>query len=273
MAKVAIYVLYALVATVLMYSPCMGRRVMPWMCLEVCGFSSQDISDQLQQLSNHSSSLAAVSYERFTVDFNAGLIPVQVTDITDSVATMGLETWPMITIAEYSTAAGVFANPWPLINQSIAVGQKEGYTGFNIDWEFSTDNNTVGTQFADFLDLFATELHEEGLQLTVDVAEWSRLWNATALVGTSVDRLLDMETYEVENWSTYFRDALEVIPLSQFGLGLQTVDPSTGVDLNDGQLSRRFAAATREGVQEIDIWDMPLPDSWWPFIEAFAAAD
>ena len=25
------------------------------------------------------------------------------------------------------------------------------------------------------------------------------------------------------------------------------------------------------GAQEIDIWDMPLPDNWWPFIDAFAA--
>lgn len=71
-----------------------------------------------------------------------------------------------------------------------------GYTGFNIDWEPTTDALPADAiAYANFLDTLSKALHAVGVQVTADVATWSTIWNLTALAATDIDALITMSTY------------------------------------------------------------------------------
>ena len=51
------------------------------------------------------------------------------------------------------------------------------------------------------------------------------------------------------------------------------VNASDNTPLSSDEVAYRFDALKRAGVREVDIWSMPIPTNFWPFIEAFAAGE
>jgi len=56
----------------------------------------------------------------------------------------------------------------------------------------------------------------------------------------------------------------------QLGIGLETVNTVNNQPYTDGELQQRFVLIMGKNVQEVDIWDMPIPDNWWPFLDRFS---
>jgi hypothetical protein len=49
--------------------------------------------------------------------------------------------------------------------------------------------------YSAFIDYFADRLHAENLQLSVDIATWSVIWNYPAMATTKADMFISMGTY------------------------------------------------------------------------------
>jgi len=63
--------------------------------------------------------------------------------------------------------------------------------------------------------------------------------------------------------------AISEINLKKLGIGLETVNPDTNQPLSSDELQFRFTNIVSGKVSEIDIWDSPLMDDWWPFLESY----
>lgn len=268
-----------LLAALLLASSAQAKFVMPWMCLERCGDNSTDIAQQLQQLRANVTDFTGVSFEIFNLGNNSALLPNNLTQVASAVNSMGLQSWAMVSSYPYPpwfllAMRQVFADPAPFIAQCVAAAQSHGLTGFNIDWEPTTgagapDPTPADTAaYAQFLDTLARGLHAHGIAVSVDVATWSPIWNLTAIAATAVDYVMTMNTY-TSDWTTFQKElALSVaqIPLSKLVVGLE---PSDG--LSAQEVAQRFTALTAAGVHQIALWRTPIPDVWWPYLNAFAA--
>jgi len=253
------------------------QRVMPWMCLERCGFTSQQINEQLDQIHKIKEILSAVSFEKYNLGPNSTLVTNNLTDVCDTIQKDGLETWPMISSYPYPPnfmdwMRQLFANPQPFILTCVEQGLKYGYTGYNVDWEPTVDATPQDSvSYANFLSLFARELHLVGMKLSVDSASWSPLWNYTLLSQSKTDIVITMDTYAGagSGWDNLLDTAVDEVGVDKLGVGLETVDPNTNAPLSLEDVAYRFQQIEKKGVKEIDIWSTPIPDSWIPFLSQF----
>jgi hypothetical protein len=165
----------------------------------------------------------------------------------------------------------VCSNPDAFILTAIQEGMRNGYAGFNVDFEASGGTEEDAVNFAKFLDKFATELHNFDMELTVDAATWDPIWNFTLIGATNIDRVLTMSTYagSSEAFLKALAYGVETIGPKKLGVGVETVNPNTGKPYTEDELKLRFDAIEKNGVDEIDIWVAPVPENWWSFLENF----
>jgi len=305
-AKKKMFALLALVLAVCVAAaasvvPAKKGYVMPWMCLEICDTPSS-IQQQLQTIREHTDSLSGVSFEIYTLGdncalrkFNASDVPpLGLTAVTDDIHAAGLESWPMISSwphpANFITYIRKVVNndvcSNSFISQALKEARKYNYTGYNLDWEPTYSNSTAPVTKADaqayatFVNKFATALHDAGFKLGVDMATWVTIphgpsfWNYTALAATEVDKGISMGTYT--SCDTSFEKQLSLITNAfgrRAGVGLQNVNASNNTPLSYAEVAFRFDAIKKSNVKEVDIWSMPIPINFWPFIEAFAEGE
>jgi len=144
--------------------------------------------------------------------------------------------------------------------------------GYNVDWEPTVDATPQDSvSYANFLSLFARELHLVGMKLSVDSASWSPLWNYTLLSQSKTDIVITMDTYAGagSGWDNLLDTAVDEVGVDKLGVGLETVDPNTNAPLSLEDVAYRFQQIEKKGVKEIDIWSTPIPDSWIPFLSQF----
>ena len=178
-----------------------AKKLMGWLCLDICD-SKEVTTLNLEQIFHHKTVLSAISFEKYTLGPNSTLSTFNFSEVASTIQSFGLESWPMLTswphppeFMEYMRQ--VFQNPKPFFDSCISEAQKYGYSGYNLDFEPTTDDVTIedGNNYAAFIDNFATILHENGFKLQVDVATWTNIWNYTAINLTSVDYVITMGTY------------------------------------------------------------------------------
>jgi len=245
-------------------------RVMPWMCLEICGFSKSQIQTQLLQLKNYSNSLSGVSYEAYSLGSGSTFNNLQQSNVQSEIASYGLETWPMIVNSDINEIRQLLANPTPFVTAAINTAKQLKFTGYNIDFEPASNATTEdAVNYAKFLTQFANELHAIGFKLSADVATWSYFWNLPLLSNTTIDKLMYMETYVTNQtlWVSEFQTGTSQITNNKLGVGLEC---NLFVPQND--LEIRFQYIAQASITEIDIWETPIPANWWPFIEQFASS-
>jgi len=254
------------------------KAVMPWMCLERCDNATyDDIQKQLKVIANHAEVFTMVSFEMFNLGPNSQLILNNLTLVVDALKALNLKTEAMISSYPYPKEFIVwmrqlFANPDPFFADCITQAMKYGYTGYHVDFE--PHENILPTDaiaYADFLNKFANVLHSHGLEVSVAIDKFSAVWNWTALAATNVDKLMVMSTYagNPNTWLENFNQAIAQIPMNKLGIGLQTVNPNTNIPLSDQELQYRFTNIMARGILEVDIWDIPLGDNWWSFLEKY----
>jgi hypothetical protein len=254
-----------------------GKRVMVWLCLEFCEETKEQIEQDLMQIKLHSDIIHAVSFEKYTLGPNSTLVDNHLTVVSPLINKIGLEAWPLLSSFPHPPEfidwmRTVFLNPQPFIKQCVEEAKKYNYIGYNLDWE-PTDSVTTedGANYANFIDLFAQELHKEHLKLTVDVATWSTIWNYTAIANTAVDMGISMGTYTSTD-SSFTKQLNNIVGSfgpSRAGVGLETVNASTGAAIPMNEVEWRFQQIIDSGAKEIDFWRLPIPSEWWPLISNF----
>jgi hypothetical protein len=251
------------------------RRAMPWICLEFCQETKGQISLDVAEIERHKDILTAVSFEKYTLGPKMSLVDNELTEVNALIQKLGLEAWPLLSSYPHppqfiNWMREVFRHPQPFIDQCVLAAAKYNYTGYNLDWE-PTDNcsDQDGLDYATFINTFAKGLHEHGLRLSVDVAQWSPIWNYTAIAETSVDIVTSMGTYTAtdESWDREF-DALVENFGERAAVGLET-----DVGVTEQQLEDRFKKMQEEGIKEVDLWRLPVPAFWWPHITKFVSGD
>lgn len=253
--------------------------VMPWLCLERCGDDSANISAELAAIAAHPSIINWASFEDFNLAADSALVKNNLSQVAAPLRAAGVATIAMVSSYPYPTnflvwMRQVFASPQPFIDACVAAAQKESLSGFNIDWEPPSDAVPAPTPadalaYARFLDTLATALHAHGLLVTVDVATWSAVWNASAIGASAVDAVMTMGTYTDSwpEWQTQLAEALADIPLGKLVIGLETTR-SDGSPFSAAELKERFDALRGAGVRRVGIWRSPIPDLWWPYLAA-----
>jgi len=256
---------------------------MPWMCLERCGANSSQIQQDLQSIVQYK--VTRVAFEMYNLGPNGQLLLNNLTQVNTFLTSHGINTYPMISSYPYppqflNWMRQLFNNSadgQAFIKQCIETAQENKFSGWNVDWEpVSGDGAPNATtqdaiDYANFLDAFAVALHAEDLELTVDIASWSPLWNWTLIAQSNVDKLMLMNTY-TWNFDTFKSNlllAVQEIGVDKLGVGLETINEKTNQPFSTGELKPRFDLLYQVGAQEIDIWDMPIYDSMWPFITAW----
>jgi len=240
------------------------------MCLERCG---EDIQSDLAQIANYSTILTAVSFEDYDLGENSTLIWNEFTYVNGIIQSYGLLAYPMITTANISKIRQLCSNPQPFIEDAVLMAIQYNYTGYNIDFEPTGDDidDNDAYIFASFLDEFADVLHEKGITLSVDVATWSPFWNYSLLAATRVDKVISMDTYvaEFDLFTSRLIYGVNTVGIQKLGIGLETVNDNNGQPFTTQELEERFQLIQQFNIQEIDIWEEPLPDNFWPFLKEF----
>jgi len=250
-----------------------GKSSLVWMCLERC--TPFNLTQDLQQLSEHKDVIRVVSAENWQVSVNgtfqwATASGVPVSDVREAVQALGFPYFPMLTSGEIGPMRLLFSNPQPLMTAAILTAKQYGYMGYHIDFE--PDNNVTAADsitYARFLDTFAQALHAEGFVLAADVATWSPLWNYTLLGQTSVDTIVTMETYT--NKFDWFEQQVQFAVSTlgaKAGIGFDT--DITGTDKLDAFLKVLLA----NNCSNVDLWhDSALIASpWFTFLEQFLSS-
>jgi hypothetical protein len=64
--------------------------------------------------------------------------------------------------------------------------------------------------------------------------------------------------------------AVQEIDIQKLGIGLETVnDDNNNQPFTNQELQERFDLIKQNDIQEVDIWDMPIPQSFWPYLHDF----
>ena len=249
---------------------------MPWLCLEVCGDSSTQITADVAQVTSNSRVLNAASFENYNLGPNSSLIKNNLTDVIPQLKSAGVLTLAMVSSFPYppeflTWMRQVFASPQPFIDACVSAAAAEGFSGFNIDWEPAHDKPTAADAdaYAGFLDTLARALHTHGLLVTVDVATWSQIWNLTAIGATAVDAIFTMNTYTAGDplWLEQLREDVAAVPLDKLVVGLETTR-SGNMPYNVSDIALRFDAIKAAGVRRVGLWASPVPAAFLPFLAA-----
>lgn len=253
------------------------KRVMTWLCLEFCQESQETIQKNIQQILEHKSIFDAVSFEKYTLGPNSTLVDNNLTVVSPRIVSMGLEAWPLLSSYPHPPEfidwmRTVFKHPQPFIESCIREAHKNHYVGYNLDWEPTDDVVTEdGAAYAQFIDVFAKELHRAGLQLTVDIATWSPIWNYTMIANTHVDRGISMGTYTAtdSSFAKQMTNLTSAFESNRAGVGLMTVNASSNDPLPLSEVQFRMDSIVASGATEIDIWSSPVPEEWFPLLQEF----
>lgn len=164
-------------------------------------------------------------------------------------------------------------NPGPLIAQAVELAKEHGWAGYNIDDESHTaPRATIKSleAWVGFINAFADGLHAHGLKLTADIQSITLPFNyqpspilSKLLSSSSIDRWINMDTYYFSTGR--FLDALDfyttVTPAHMAGIGMMN-----RVDLTYDGLQARFHAIRSSHAGELDMFIMPINDSFLPYL-------
>jgi hypothetical protein len=69
---------------------------MPWLCLEFCQETPQQIADDLEQIKQNADLISAVSFEKYTLGPNSTLVDNHLTEVTEQIHAMKLHAVPLL---------------------------------------------------------------------------------------------------------------------------------------------------------------------------------
>jgi len=184
-----------------------ARMVMPWLCMQDCGFSAAQIAAQVAELAAAPRVFSHASPEAFDLCANGTACrKTPRSDVSRALADAGLGVHAMIVSWNLDDIRAAFAAPAAFAASVDAAlrAHAPAATGINVDFEPHGSNPPLGPEptaadaaaFAAFLDAFAGAMHarDPPLEVSVDVATWSPFWDFAAINATRVDFVVDMES-------------------------------------------------------------------------------
>eukprot|EP00762_Andalucia_godoyi_P002348 ANDGO_07473.mRNA.1 hypothetical protein CAOG_05148 len=256
------------------------KIVMPWMGLERTG---EDISSDLAQIAANLDVVNHAAFECYNLGEDGTLVKNNLTVVNPTLEKWGIQTFPMVSTYmdapphrrndTVEWARKLFANPTPFIEAAVRECLENGYAGINLDIEPDGSLVSDAYLYADFLNTFSDAMHKVGKLVTVDIAHWAPMLAYNVLNTSRLDKVFSMDGYIGSNdlWLQYFNAAVEAFGVDRLGMGLITVNPNTNKPFTVEDMQFRFDAIQQAGVREIDIWDAPIPDDWFPIIRNWLA--
>eukprot|EP00041_Stephanoeca_diplocostata_P025672 m.677550 g.677550 ORF g.677550 m.677550 type:complete len:641 (-) comp22798_c1_seq1:986-2908(-) len=194
----------------------------------------------------------------------------------------------------------MMANVTAVSAELAAIGKQHGIYGWNLDLEPQSVPGTAADApiYAAFCAKLKAVLNAGNMRLTIDVATWSPMLRQFALLAPSVDRMMDMETYNANSmmgwvngdlFGGYYKEFVnDNVPRSANGIGLGSWPTATcgGTHLcwsttaASGQPRMERIAA--DNVPEVALFrlygdqnaatppDQRWPeDWWWPLLTSY----
>jgi len=266
------YIGLTILALCACFSEAAKRGVMPWMCLERCG---ENIKDDLAEVIRLGPSVfPMVSIEAYDLVFNASIKDCGYSRVGPQLTNAGIMVQPMITTANILKLRDLWKDPKGFVTQAMTVARsnKDWITGFNIDFEPEGGEDPThedAVNFANFLDIFGKALHAEGFKLTVDIANWSPLFEDDILAKVDVDRFITMSTYSVgiQRFEEIVKDKANAYG-SKAGIGLSTSYNFSGEDTK-----ARLDIVRKYSIDTFAIWQVPVPSDWIPYLKDFVSGN
>lgn len=267
--------------------------VMPWFCLQRCGFNESQIREHVDQLVVLSRGfgipLSVVAFERYNLGPNstlvsdAGLFNLNTLLLTNATLAASVNhRIAMISSFPYPAQLitwmrELFANPGPFIEELVTDLVQNNISGVNVDLEPTDPNitNIDAQNYASFIELLRIRLSVHGKVVTVAGATWSPIWNLTeiaaSLVGNSTSEpgyftSMNTYTYHDESFDHQLNKTLQIFTdqkaRGNLIVGLETW-PSK---FTEKELSRHFQLLRDHDICQLAIWDMPIPVAFIPHL-------
>lgn len=270
--------------------------VMPWMCLERCGFNASAIRGQIDTMARNADVVQTVSFEWYDLGPNGTLVNNSFTSVAPTLKRLGFVTNAMDTTADLTKMREVWASPavtdqfLHALDATLADVIGGAIDGVNFDWEPPappTPTPEDGLNYALFLRR-ARQVLGGGRSkafVSVDIATWSAVWNWSAIRSALTDPADDAAGYPrafIAPMSTYtYNDEQFLLRLANDANAFGNLSPNlvVGLDawrsspheLSPADVAWRLETIRRAGMCRVGIWEMPLPASWWPALRSFAA--
>jgi len=252
-----------------------SRLVMPWMCLEDCGFSKAQIAAQLQQLATPGVFTDA-SYEDYDLSPEGLVTKFSARSrVSGDVAALGLGSHAMIVSWFTNSTRAALAAPEAFVASVVSLildVERSNVTALNLDFEPNGAANPPGPEptpadavaYAAFLNVVADAMHARGVKVGVDIATWSPFWDYSLLNSTRVDWLFDMESYQAPQagFEKAVLHAQQFLSADKYVCGLETHP------FNSTELAQRFAFLRERNVGRVAVWSSPMPAEWLPYLAA-----
>jgi len=270
--------------------PQQAKVVMAWTCSFCTGvFNGMPrMNASILQIEQNRQDFTAISYEFYQLNSSGGVNPLSLGtlsyanssnpyNITPILHKLNLQTYPMIISANLSNIEYFLSNSTKendVINQMVTYALLYNYTGYNIDWEPTSANNSTGVEFANFLNDFAIQLNKYGRHLTVDIATWNPgFWNFSLIGSTNVTYVDVMDYSAVYSGSGSFMSdlsyAMQTIPNAKLQVALINTNVNTNSNLTTFQMSQRFAALEYYNTTSLSMWVLPVNSSILSMMQLF----
>jgi hypothetical protein len=183
-------------------------------------------------------------------------------------------------------------NPAPYVASLVEMAKKEGWTGFNLDWEGknTTSTKALFLNFCGLMNAFADGLAKHGLVFSTDI-QWVTQWSGgpstelDSLLGAGRAKWITMDTCEFNNAASpllllsntaalradYYStgrvmDALDFYATRIDSDHLSVGFSSVGASQNYDGLVARFEALRLYKVKDITMFMMPTSETWMPYL-------
>jgi hypothetical protein len=251
--------------------------VMPWLCLGWCKWNSTQIEEQIHSLIKHRDLIRYVSFEMFNLQAGGTFTNDGLTNVAPILNRNGIASVAMVTSVSIHHMRDLFNETIGdrfLASLSEAV-KKHNLTGLNFDFEPTSENCTAedAANWAKFLGKTRRVIgNTTGAFVSVDVAEWSAVWNWTeinaALNPSESDGLpqaymasMSTYTYEKALWTRRLETELAQIDRKSLIVGLDAWH-SAPKDMPDDLVRWMFAALEKHHICRVAIWQYPLSAVW-----------
>eukprot|EP00759_Apiculatamorpha_spiralis_P011882 PhF_6_TR19040/c0_g1_i2/m.27973 len=257
-----------------------------------------DVNDTLADLTTHRASITNIQlYCGHGVQGDGSFVnttlPICDGGLLTTLRNMGLRV--EFVINDFSTnvtAHKIFMNNPNSITAMVAIAVKYKLFGWNIDLEPQSVPAVASDAvvYAAFCTKLRRALNAVGTRLTIDVATWSPMLSQFTLLAPTVDRMMNMETYNAnsmqgwltgDNWGGYYTSFVNahVQPRSACGVGMGAWPATCGTNVPCWSTTSvsgppRLQRVLQDNVTEIAVWRIVgkqnpsnpngnTPIGWW----------
>jgi len=258
-----------------------SRFVMPWICAntDICGNDKSIVEAQVQQLGAVDATTGRMvftdaAFEGYTLNNGRFVRQSSAIDVANDISRQKVKTWAMV----FSTSIAEMRLCWSdtesfikSVFESLSAHGGSFVQGVNFDWEPNEATEKDGEHFAHFLEEVSNALHAKNILVSVAGIRGAPLWNYKLIGKTSVDYVMDMNTYMDGQGGNPPPDDFDYFKAQVVGC-LEDLRPEQYVvcledNLTTNQLQHRIEFMHKHHVHKVALWlsnlANPLPEKYF----------